>query len=75
MKASTLREMSVEELHGKAEELQEEGFNLRFQHKMGQLSNPVRLRQVRRELAQVNTVLRENDLGLIQLPQKERAGE
>ena len=75
MKAGTLREMSVEELHAKVEELQEEGFNLRFQHKMGQLSNPIRLRQVRREIAQVNTVLRENDLGLIQLPSKEQTGE
>jgi large subunit ribosomal protein L29 len=59
MKAKELRELSAAELKEKIEGLEEELFNLRFQSKMGQLSNPVRLRIVRREVAQAKTVLRE----------------
>ena len=64
MKANELRESSVEELHVKLTELAEESFNLRFQHALGQLSSPIRLRQVRRDVAQVQTILREHGLGL-----------
>ncbi len=64
MKASELREMSLEEVKARLEELQEENFNLRFQHVSGQLSSPVRLRQVRREIACVLTILQEHELGL-----------
>lgn len=63
MKTSELREMSLEEVTGKLDDLQEEVFNLRFQHVSGQLTNPIRLRQARREIAQVHTILRENELG------------
>jgi len=62
MKTSEMREMSQEEVENRLQELQEEAFNLRFQHVSGQLTSPIRLRQVRREIAQVNTVLRENEL-------------
>ena len=68
MKTSELREMTVEEVEGRLEELQEEAFNLRFQHVSGELISPIRLRQVRREIARVRTVLREHELGIRTLP-------
>lgn len=68
MKASELREQSVGELTRRLDELTEERFNLRFQHALGQLSSPIRLREVRRELAMVRTVLREHHLGIRALP-------
>lgn len=54
-----LRELSVEELQAKEKELKEELFNLRFQQAIGQLANPMRLKQVKRDIAQVKTVLTE----------------
>ncbi len=68
MKASEFREMSFEEVTARLEELEEEGFNLRFQHASSQLSSPVRLRQVRRDIARVNTVLQEHKSGEMLLP-------
>lgn len=59
MKAKEIRELSVEEIAGKVDSLEEELFNLRFQAKMGQLSNPLQLRFVRREIARTKTVLKE----------------
>ena len=67
LKASELREQSAEELHTRLRELSEERFNLRFQQALGQLSSPIRLRDLRRELATVNTVLREHELGIRKL--------
>ena len=64
MKTSELRELSVEEAQGKLHDLEEEAFNLRFQHVSGQLTSPIRLRQVRRDMARVRTVLHEHELGL-----------
>jgi large subunit ribosomal protein L29 len=60
MTAIELRELSVEDLQAKMRDLTEESFNLRFQHSLGQLSNPIRLRHVRREAARVRTVIREH---------------
>ena len=62
MKADELRELSDSELEKKARDLKEELFNLRFQNITGQLENPIRLRQVRRELARVKTIQREREL-------------
>ena len=59
MKAIELRELSTEEVKEKLSEMEEELFNLRFQAKMGQLSNPLRMRIVKREIARVKTVLHE----------------
>jgi len=59
MKAVELRELSTEEVKEKLSELEEELFNLRFQAKMGQLSNPLRMRIVKRDIARVKTVLNE----------------
>ncbi len=71
MKVSELREMSADDIKIKLEEFEEESFTLRFQHVSGQLTNPIRLRQVRRDIARVHTVLREQDSGQNALPEGE----
>lgn len=65
MKATELekiREMKPEELQAKLKDLKEELFNLRFQHAINQLDNPMRLKAVKREIAIVKTIIRENEL-------------
>lgn len=62
LKAKDVREMTDEELVRKVADLKEELFNLRFRNATGQLDNPVRLREVRREIARVKTVQREREL-------------
>ena len=65
MKGKTkLRDLSETELGQKARELREEVFNLRFQLSMAMAKNPSRVGQARRELARVQTLLRERTLGL-----------
>jgi|UniRef100_A0A7C5ELB0 large subunit ribosomal protein L29 len=59
MKAADLRELTTEELVAKMRELQEELFKLNFQHQANRLENTARLRQSRKDLARVKTVLRE----------------
>ncbi len=60
--ADKLREMTIEELRKKDQDLRKELFNLRFQHATHQLENTARLRTVRREIARVNTIIREKQL-------------
>jgi large subunit ribosomal protein L29 len=62
MKAEELRDLSAEEMQGKADELREELFNLRFQLATGQIENVSRIRTVRRDLARVKTIQREREL-------------
>ena len=57
MKASELRQMSVEELNAKLVELKKELFNLRFQHAVNQLENPHKMTEVKHDIARVMTVL------------------
>ncbi len=57
MKASEIKDLSVEELQAKTAELQQELFNLRFQLHTGHLENTSRVSQVRRDVARVKTVL------------------
>lgn len=57
MKANELNELKVEELQAKANELQQELFNLRFQLHTGHLENTARLSEVRKDVARVKTVL------------------
>ena len=57
-----IREMSVSELENREKELKKELFNLRFQHAINQLENPMRLKAVKKEIAVIKTVLRENEL-------------
>jgi large subunit ribosomal protein L29 len=59
MKARDIRQLSVKELQEKVSGLEEELFNLRFQAKMGQLSNALRLRIVRKDIARVKTLINE----------------
>ncbi|MDI9497554.1 MAG: 50S ribosomal protein L29 [Bacillota bacterium] len=62
MKAEMYRERSDEELLNEIRELKEQLFRLRFQHATKQLENTSELRSVRRDLARVNTILREREL-------------
>jgi large subunit ribosomal protein L29 len=59
MNATKWREMSEDELKDKGKELAEELFNLRFQLSMGVAKNPSRVGQARRDLARIQTILRE----------------
>ena len=59
MKASELRNMSAEQLTAKLKELKAELFNLRFQHAINQLENPMRIQTVKKDIARVNTALSE----------------
>ena len=59
MKASELRNMSADQLTAKLKELKAELFNLRFQHAINQLENPMRIQTVKKDIAKVNTVLSE----------------
>ena len=71
MKASELRGLNAEDAKNRLEELEEEACNLRFQHVSGQLTSPIRLRQVRRDIARVRTLMRERDLQQRSLPGRE----
>lgn len=62
MKATELREFSATELDQKLSELKAELFNLRFQHAINQLENPMRLSAVKKDIARVKTIIRENEL-------------
>ena len=57
-----IREMSDVELNKKLEDLKEDLFNLRFQHAINQLDNPMRLKAVRKEIAVIKTIIREREL-------------
>ena len=57
MKANEIREMSTEDLVVKCKEMTEELFNLKFQLSLGQLTNTTKIRQVRREIARMKTIL------------------
>ena len=59
MKASELRGMSVAELNKKLADLKQELFNLRFQHAINQLDNPIRINAVKKDIARVMTALAE----------------
>ncbi|MBR6407618.1 MAG: 50S ribosomal protein L29 [Clostridia bacterium] len=62
MKAAQFRELSTQELEKKLLDLKQELFNLRFQHAINQLDNPQRLSAVKKDIARVKTILREEEL-------------
>ncbi len=66
MKVNEIRDMSADEQVEKLKSLKEELFNLRFQHATGQLENPMRIREVKRSIAQVKTIQREVELKIRQ---------
>lgn len=62
MNASEIREISTEDLAVKVKELKEELFNLKFQLSLGQLKNTAKIKEVRRTVARINTIIREREL-------------
>jgi len=64
MKIEELRKLTTEELQTKIKESKEELFNLRFQQATGSLEKPVRLRELRREVARMKTIIREREKGI-----------
>ncbi len=59
MKVSELKNMSADELQAKNKELTQELFNLKFQHHTGRLENTAKLSSLKKDIARVNTILRE----------------
>ena len=59
MKVSEIREFSLEEKQRMLDDLKEELFNLNFQHETGQLENPQKIKQTRRDIARIKTILKE----------------
>ena len=66
MKASEVRDLTTAELETKLKDLKAELFNLRFQHAINQLENPMRLRDVKKDIARVQTLIRQGELGKAQ---------
>ena len=66
MKASEIRELSNAELNEKLTELKAELFNLRFQHAINQLENPMRMKEVKKDIARIKTVLRQLEMKNVQ---------
>ena len=62
MKAAEIRNLSAEELDKKLAELKDELFKLRFQQAVNQLDNPMRISAVKKDIARVKTVIRQNEL-------------
>ena len=63
MKANEIRELTTAEIEEKVQSLKEELFNLRFQLATGQLENTARIREVRKSIARMKTVVREREIG------------
>ena len=62
MKANEIRKMSAAELENKLGDLKKDLFNLRLQHATNQLENPVRIAEVKKDIARVKTIIREQQL-------------
>ena len=62
MKASEVRDLTTAELESKLKDLKAELFNLRFQLAINQLDNPMRISAVKKDIARVKTLLRENEI-------------
>lgn len=61
MKASEIKEMTLVEMNNKLSDLRKELFNLRFQHAVNQLDNPMRIKAVKKDIARVKTFIREQE--------------
>ena len=62
MELAKMRSMTEVELNAELQNMKKELFNLRFQHVTGQLENPVKMRELKKDIARVMTVLREKEL-------------
>jgi large subunit ribosomal protein L29 len=68
-----LRDLPLDELHSRLDAAKEELFNLRFQLATGQLDNPMRIKDVRHEVARILTVLREQEIEAAEEPEEAEA--
>ena len=66
MELKKMREMTAVELNTELANMKKELFNLRFQHVTGQLENPVKMRELKRDIARVKTIIREKELAKVQ---------
>jgi large subunit ribosomal protein L29 len=62
LKANKIKEMTSQELNEKMVELKNELFNLRFQLATGQLDNPMKIKAIKKDIARVNTILRQKEI-------------
>ena len=62
MKANEVRKMSTAELQSKLQDMKKDLFQLRLQHATNNLENPVKIAELKRDIARVKTILRENEL-------------
>ena len=62
MEINKIREMSPEELTVELEKMKKDLFNLRFQHVTGQLENPIKMRDTKRDIARVKTIIKEKEI-------------
>ncbi len=63
MKVKEIRDLTIEELANKEQELRKEYFNLKFQLASGMVESPARFAQVRREIARIKTIMKEKEAG------------
>ena len=66
MELKKIREMSEAELNSELVRMKKDLFNLRFQHVTGQLENPIKMRETKRDISRVKTIIREKELAKVQ---------
>ena len=66
MELKKMREMSEAELNAELLKMKKDLFNLRFQHVTGQLENPIKMRETKRDIARVKTIIREKELAKVE---------
>lgn len=66
MELKKIREMSEMELNAELVKMKKDLFNLRFQHVTGQLENPIKMRETKRDIARIKTIIREKELAKVQ---------
>jgi large subunit ribosomal protein L29 len=66
MELKKMREMTEAELNAELLKMKKDLFNLRFQHVTGQLENPVKMRETKKDIARVKTIIREKELAKVQ---------
>ena len=62
MELKKMREMSDSELYAELDKMKKDLFNLRFQHVTGQLENPIQMRDTKKDIARIKTIIREKEL-------------
>lgn len=67
MKARDLRDLTIEEVMQKKQEIEKENFNLKLRQATRQIDNPLRVRHLRRDLARIRTILKEHELNIRKL--------